>query len=237
MMARKVMAGASGALDPILDPSNADLLWFYDMESVSGSTLLDSSPLANDATLNGSPSFVAGARGDVLRMTGHPMEFYTPVAFDGSDFAFSGKLIFAVGSPSLQYILSDFSSGGAGSSSRVSGLLIIDSGIIQFTTGNGTLTGDATFPCAVTRGVECLFAYDIDASTGVFRFWLDGVEQTLQSSTGSYPFTLPSGSNNIWFGGPQFSNTTRNFVGDADNLRAFTGILFTQDEIDALEAE
>jgi hypothetical protein len=58
-----------GAVDPILAPDNPDLVVFYTMDRISGATLVDESPNANNGTITGATA-VAGQIGNALRFDG-----------------------------------------------------------------------------------------------------------------------------------------------------------------------
>jgi hypothetical protein len=58
-----------GLLDPILDPNNPNLVAFYTMDNISGSTLVDESPNNRDGFITGATT-VAGHIGDALTFNG-----------------------------------------------------------------------------------------------------------------------------------------------------------------------
>ena len=56
--------------DGFLSPDNPDLLAFYTMSNVSGSTLIDESPNGNNGTLVNSPTIVTGRFGGAMLFNG-----------------------------------------------------------------------------------------------------------------------------------------------------------------------
>ena len=78
MMARKVMAGASGV--SITSPNHPNVIGKWSMDSRSGITVFDSSPLGNDGTKTVGGTFAAGSIGDSLHLDQSPDPEYLNVS-------------------------------------------------------------------------------------------------------------------------------------------------------------
>ena len=69
-MARDLLMGSAGNGVAITDPNHPDLVAFYTMDNISGSTLVDETPNNHDGTMNNSPTSVAGKINNALRFDG-----------------------------------------------------------------------------------------------------------------------------------------------------------------------
>jgi hypothetical protein len=236
---------SAGLLDPILDPNNPNLVAFYTMDNISGSTLVDETVNNNDGTITGAVA-VSGKIGNALDFDGST-DFVNLDDILNSTFTGAGKK-FTISlwvNPDVvnvqQQILNKNGDGNQSENQRQMVLSIASDASVRFgffgTITGATLTLIGT-TSTISSGVYTHIFVEYDQTISVITdkadIYFNNVIQTTALIAGGNATEMVASTSRLCLGGQIGSSTGTGALSDPlngklDQIRIFDRLL-TSDE-------
>lgn len=213
----------------INDPDFPGTLGYYTMGNISGTTLVDETPVGNDVTIPSGVTTVTDEDGSGLQFHAHPEELdmpFTRTITSGTGvevyFKFTGH------NAANDMVLDDEDGSGAAAKSRLALRWRPSVGEWYLNSGNGP-TGSIyyighfadTLPVDGTM-IHLVLVLETDGSLSLYR---DGVALTQTATSTNNPGGLPptpvANAYSPRFGGPKYTYTDRNIKAKAYKLKFF----------------
>jgi hypothetical protein len=212
----------------IASPAHPNLVAFYTMDNISGSTLIDESPNNEDSTITGALT-VTGHIGNALEFNGAPDHVTTPIIHSGTVVSIS--LWFNPSDIlSRRFIFADFSTSGLLEEARVALAISSVTGKYEIVVGDGTLSFQDTssFNHSLVNGTYSHIVYIVDGSNVLIY------EDSILKHTIPIGFTVGSTpAGDTWVLGRAGALGALELLGEIDQCRRFDKVL-NQAEINTL---
>jgi hypothetical protein len=239
MMARKVMAGASGV--SILSPLFPQLTFHHTGDNVSGSTSTDESANSNDATLTGATT-TPGVIGDAFLLDGTSDIISLPSITGGNKESLSCWVNTSASGEDIVYEVTTNSNLSVGgwivTVNNTSNGTVSASIQKALPSGSGQQLSARTPNVSINNGADHHIAvvYDCGGATAAdqLKIYIDKVLQTL-TFTSSNTTDIAVATATSFIGARSGAIAVLN--GYIDEIRRFTGYALTQADVDTLHGE